>query len=58
MSPGSMRPSAATGTTLHDGADVDSSIALLVTLSDYTNAQKIILLYSEVERETRWEMNG
>ncbi len=45
-------------TTLHDGADVDSSIALLVTLPDYTNAQKIILLYSEVERETRWEMNG
>lgn len=32
-------------TALHDGADVDSSIALLVTLPDYTNAQKIILLH-------------
>lgn len=40
---------------LHDGADVDPSITPLITLPDYTNPQKIILLYS---KRNRGKQNG
>lgn len=41
------------GTALHDGADVDPSVAPLITLSHDADAQEVILLYKRRERKVR-----